>query len=426
MTTRGLRLTLIAGFGGMLAIFLVAAVDAVRLLNELRVENQVVREASLERSRRLASIRTYVLLCDRSKEVSSGLRAALSRALEDLEGYPSSTIDETTDLSELRNLLQRHWQIMEQAEPLLLEPTAVLEISTRVEDADARQLAATGEEISRGFENLARRLGRVLIVALCAALLLAAGCFAYILRIERQNKRRYQQIVQGRAALEQLSARLVDAQESERRAISRELHDEVGQTLGAVLVDAANLANRIPKEDTVSHHYLDNIRSLADGSVNAIRNIALLLRPSMLDDLGLVPALEWQAREVSRRSGIKVKVTAENVSDSLPDAVRTCVYRLVQEALHNVSQHSGAASATVTVRQTNGDLEVAVADDGSGFNPAVTKGMGLLGMEERMRQLGGRLEIESKPGRGTILRARLPLLNNPSPNGVQNQLGHAV
>src|SRR5205814_6236131 len=129
------------------------------------------------------------------------------------------------------------------------------------------------------------------------AILLAVGCIFYIFRIERQNARRYQEITEGRRALEKLSARLVAAQETERRSISRELHDEVGQTLGAVLVDAANLADRIPAEDTVSHRYLDNIRALADTSVNSIRNIALLLRPSMLDDLGLIPALEWQARE---------------------------------------------------------------------------------------------------------------------------------
>ena len=107
-------------------------------------------------------------------------------------------------------------------------------------------------------------------------------------------------------------------------------------------------------DDAVSLQYLDNIRKFADSSVNSIRDIALLLRPSMLDDLGLMPALEWQAREVSRRSGIKVKVIAENVTDSLPDEMRTCIYRLVQEALQNVFRHSGAKSAVVTVRQDGG------------------------------------------------------------------------
>jgi signal transduction histidine kinase len=389
VSTRGLRIILIAGFGGMLLIFLIAAVDSVRLLDRMRADSRILRAASLERSRRLATVRSYILLF-RSRNQSE-LRDALARALEDLAGYQSATLDETTLLNGLRELLEQPQ-----------ESTSVIEIDTRVQDVEARQLAATESEIQRQFEDLGRRLSLVLVIALCFAILLAGGCIVYIFRIERQNSRRYQEIAR-------LSARLVAAQETERRSISRELHDEVGQTLGAVLVDAANLANRIPAEDTVSHRYLDNIRALADTSVNSIRNIALLLRPSMLDDLGLVPALEWQAREVSRRSGVKVKVAAENVSDSLPDALRTCIYRVVQETLNNVSRHSGAKSALVSVQQTEGSIVLTVRDDGSGFEPAKTRGLGLIGMEERVKQLGGRLEIQSQPGHGTLLRATLPM-----------------
>jgi signal transduction histidine kinase len=143
--------------------------------------------------------------------------------------------------------------------------------------------------------------------------------------------------------------------------------------------------------------------------VNSIRDIALLLRPSMLDDLGLMPALEWQAREVSRRSGIKVTVIAGNVPDILSDEMRTCIYRVVQEALHNVSRHSGAKSAVVTVKQEGNSLLLSVEDDGSGFDAEKTRGLGMLGMEERVRQLGGQFEIRSTPGKGTELRARLPI-----------------
>jgi signal transduction histidine kinase len=407
VTTRGLRLALIAGFGGMLLTFLFAAVDSIRLLQQMRADNQILRAASLERSRRLASVRSYILLSRRRVQSKdhSDLRNALARALENLAGYRTSTLDETTLLNSLRALLEEDWRDLDSPK----ESTTVLEIDTRVQDVEERQLAATEAEIQRQFEDLGRRLSLVLIIALCFALLLAAGCIIYIFKIERQNSRRYKEILDGRKELEQLSARLVAAQETERRSISRELHDEVGQTLGAVLVDAANLANRIPAEDTVSHRYLDNIRTLADSSVNSIRNIALLLRPSMLDDLGLIPALEWQAREVSRRSGIKVKVTAENVPDSLPDELRTCIYRVVQETLHNVSRHSGAKNVVVSVQYMGDSLVLTVKDDGSGYDPEKTTGLGLLGMEERVKQLGGRLEIQSQPGQGTLLRATLPI-----------------
>lgn len=391
----------------MLLIFVIAAVDSIRLLHQMRADSRILRAASLERSRRLASVRYYILLHRRDRRPSdnSELSDALARALQNLDGYQTSTLAETALLQNLRVLL-------EQDRLKLGQPsgsTSVLEIDTNVQNVEARQLADTESEIQRQFEDLGRRLSLVLWIALCFAILLATACIVYIFRIERQNRRRYQEIVDGRRALGQLSARLVAAQETERRSISRELHDEVGQTLGAVLVDAANLANRIPAEDSVSHRYLDNIRSLADASVNSIRNIALLLRPSMLDDLGLIPALEWQARELSRRSGIKVKVTAENVTDSLPDPLRTCIYRVVQETLHNVSRHSGAKSVLVCVEQTADTIALTVKDDGAGFDPSKTRGLGLLGMEERVRQLGGRLEIESQPGRGTTLRAALPV-----------------
>ena len=174
----------------------------------------------------------------------------------------------------------------------------MVEITAQLEGIDAKQAASTEAQIQSEFERLGRRLSIALSLGLGAALLLAAGCLLYIFRIERQNSRRYQEVLKARKALEQLSARLVDAQEMERRTISRELHDQVGQTLNAVLVDAANLAKRIQADDAVSLRYLDNIRKFADSSVNSIRDIALLLRPSMLDDLGLIPALEWQAREV--------------------------------------------------------------------------------------------------------------------------------
>ena len=147
----------------------------------------------------------------------------------------------------------------------------------------------------------------------------------------------------------------------------------------------------------------------ADSSVNSIRDIALLLRPSMLDDLGLIPALEWQAREVSRRSGIKITVTAENVSDSLSDEMRTCIYRIVQEALQNVARHSAAKSAVVTVRQDDSSLFLSVEDDGCGFDPERTRGLGMLGMEERVRKLKGQFQIRSASGKGSALLVTLPI-----------------
>ncbi len=401
---RGLRSILIAGFGGMLLIFGVASYEAVRLLRAMRYENRVLRAEARDGANKLATVRYCLLLSQNYPAASEAdVRSRWTQMLSSLGGNDAQ-------LEQLRGMLRQHWVILNhvmqtrygqiaEAQPLQV---SAIQITQRVEDIDARQTAATQLLIQDEFERLGHSLGLALNFSLGTALLLAIGCGVYILRIERQNQERYQEIVQ-------LSARVVDAQETERRTISRELHDQVGQTLNAILVDAANLAKRIPPDDEIGQRYLNNIRSFADSSVNSIRDISLLLRPSMLDDLGLIPALEWQARETSRRTGIDVRVSSENVDDSLPDAIRTCVYRVVQEAVQNAARHSGAKHAKIAVKQSNGFLSLTIEDDGKGFDPKRTKGMGLLGMEERVKQLGGHLEIHSEPNKGTTLRISLPV-----------------
>ena len=137
----------------------------------------------------------------------------------------------------------------------------------------------------------------------------------------------------------------------------------------------------------------------------------------MLDDLGLVPAVEWYAREMSRRGETEVEVRAENISDDLPDPLKLCVYRMVQESLNNANRHAHAKNVTVDLKQSANSISVKIEDDGSGFDPKRTRGMGLLGMEERVKRLGGTITIESRPGTRTIIRAELPVEANPSASG---------
>jgi signal transduction histidine kinase len=430
----GLRLALLIGLGGIALTFLVAGIDAMRLLATMRAENKVLRDAALQRTNHIASIRSCIMLSrnyfldsdqQKATEYLAKVQDARSRSMSDLANYQATTLEERESITNLGNVLNQHWVLLtrvltttpigkpvpasfykDEIAPL---SASFVQISAQLEGIDAKQAATTQAAIESQFERLGSQLSSALGLGLGAALLLAAGCLLYISRVERQNSRRYREVLQARRTLEQLSARLVDAQEKERRTISRELHDQVGQTLNAVLVEAANLAPRIHADDALSRQYLDNIRKFADSSVNSIRDIALLLRPSMLDDLGLIPALEWQAREVSRRSGIHIKIVAEDLTDSLPDEVRTCIYRLVQEALQNVSRHSGAKNASVTVRQEGGSVFLSVEDDGHGFAPDKTRGLGMLGMEERVRQLRGQFQVQSSPGKGTAIRVTLPV-----------------
>lgn len=207
----------------------------------------------------------------------------------------------------------------------------------------------------------------------------------------------------------------MNAQETERRALSRELHDEVGQSLSAVLIELRNLSSALgvrATEETRSQ--VDVIKGLVENTVRVVRNMALLLRPSMLDDLGLVPALRWQAREVSKSTAMDVSVAAELTSDDLPDEYKTCIYRVVQEALHNCARHSHAQTVRIRVQQRPGPqgselVAISIQDDGQGFDASQIKGLGLLGIQERVNRLGGACRVHSAPGKGTVLSVELPL-----------------
>jgi signal transduction histidine kinase len=190
-----------------------------------------------------------------------------------------------------------------------------------------------------------------------------------------------------------LSAQLLQAQEDERRAIARELHDEVGQSFSGALLEEVSPA----------------LRSRLEDAVDSVRRIALSLRPSMLDDIGLVAALEWQAREVGNRCDLAIEVRAEESAGEMPDAHRTCIFRVAQEALRNAARHSGATQVRVAMDKAVRGVTLAVEDNGKGFPAGRTRGLGLLGMEERVAQLGGSFRLRSEPGRGTTVLAELPL-----------------
>jgi len=164
--------------------------------------------------------------------------------------------------------------------------------------------------------------------------------------------------------------------------------------------------------------HLARARDLAERTLRTVRNITLLLRPSLLDDLGLGPALQWQGEDFRRRTGVACDVTEVGLQDDLPDAVKTCVYRVTQEALHNCEKHAGASRVGVRVVQDSGRLTVEVRDDGIGFEQTpdakalATLHFGVLGMKERAASLGGKLTLESAPGNGTSVLLEIPLTDS--------------
>ncbi len=286
-----------------------------------------------------------------------------------------------------------------------------------------RELSDSGEQhlqdIERQFaesrRQAAERLLLMLGVGVLLGILVALFSLHHAESLEREADRRHAEVEQTKGELQQLSARLLEVEEEGRRRLSRELHDEIGQTLALLQIQITNAQSALEGHPTVLREQLQRARSLVEKTVQTVRNISLLLRPALLDDLGLVPALQFQLEDFSRRSGIAAEFAEEDVAEQLPDAVKTCVYRIVQEALHNCEKHSGASKVRLEVRQSQGALTVAVEDNGRGFQlnekrmPRQTTGLGLLGIRERAANAGGSLVIDSKPGSGARIALRIPL-----------------
>jgi signal transduction histidine kinase len=200
--------------------------------------------------------------------------------------------------------------------------------------------------------------------------------------------------------------RVVDAQELERRRLARELHDETGQALTSILLSLKALEERLEGEDARAAAH--EVRELVVSTLQDVRRLAVELRPSALDDFGLVAALERLTQSFSEQTGIAVDFEAA-LPERLPEEVETALYRTVQECLTNVVKHARAGRVSVLLRRRNGSVAAVVEDDGTGFDPALGRegGFGLVGMRERLALLGGRLEIESGD-RGTTIAAEVP------------------
>jgi signal transduction histidine kinase len=212
----------------------------------------------------------------------------------------------------------------------------------------------------------------------------------------RHAATQYEEVTRAKGEMEQLSARLLELEEEGRRRLSRELHDEIGQTLAVLEIEISHAQSLTVDSQPAVRDRLRRARELAGKTVQTVRDISLLLRPALLDDLGLTPA-------------------EEGVQELPPDSVKTCVYRVVQEALHNCEKHAEASQVRVDVRQSPDHIRVEMEDNGRGLElntkgmPGRNAGLGILGMRERAARVGGALTLESSPGRGTRISLQIPL-----------------
>jgi signal transduction histidine kinase len=213
--------------------------------------------------------------------------------------------------------------------------------------------------------------------------------------------------------LRNLSAHLQNVREQERIHIAREMHDELGQLLTGFKMDVAWLNRRMNNaEDPAVKEKLESLMQLADDAVSFVRRLSAELRPSILDDLGLVPALQWHSKEFQKRFNIDVEFHTRLEDISATDLVATGLFRMYQESLTNVARHSGAKKVVANLQRTSSQICLSITDDGKGFEVKGTgekKTLGLLGMKERAIMIGGHLEIISQPGKGTTVIITVPL-----------------
>jgi PAS domain S-box-containing protein len=233
-------------------------------------------------------------------------------------------------------------------------------------------------------------------------------------RNELEREMLFRQLQTSRERLRELTRRLVTVQEDERRRISRELHDEAGQALTALSISLEMLQSDLPPEQADLSQKIADAVELTHATLDRIRSLAQMLRPPALDALGLVPTLTGQCQGFQRRMRIQVSTYFSDLP-TLPETYNITFYRCLQEALTNIARHAHASHVWVELRQDNGEISLCIEDDGQGMyhtgednDQMVAYGLGLVGLQERLELLEGRLEVESKKGQGTRLVARLP------------------
>lgn len=445
--SRQTRVLLWCGFGGLLLLMAVLGLSALSFTSQIEVRQEEIRQDFVERDRTLEKLRsdiyisgTYIrdYLLDNNDVAAASHKAAFFEARHRIEAGAADyehlvRPGESAVFDQFRKELRAYldaidpvlgWTADERRarsvafidKELLPRRMLAVDLTDRIHRLSEQQLDASSQEVKDLFSSFRTRLALLLVFTLGAGIVLAGLSLWRVLGLERETELRFQQVLAAQNESKRLSAELVSAQEGERRRISRELHDEVGQVLSAIMLGLGNLRSAIERQDVdQALHQLQLVEDMTQRNASVVRNISLLLRPTMLDDLGLLPALKWLAREVSRTGGMHVDVATEGPLDDLPEEHRTCVYRVVQEAVNNASRHSGARQVRIYVRQNSPDetgqrrLLVSIQDDGKGFEPLQETGLGILGMGERIARLGGFLNLDSEPGKGTMISFELPL-----------------
>lgn len=245
---------------------------------------------------------------------------------------------------------------------------------------------------------------------------LMAG-IAQQLGLSLENARLYQEAQERETMLAELLHKVVGAQEAERQRIARELHDATGQSLTAIALGLRGVETRLADDRSGLVEQIRELKIFGTNALGELRQIIADLRPSHLDDLGLVAALQWYVQEFENRRGIHTEFLVQGQRSRLPAEYEIVLFRIIQEALTNIAKHAKATEAQVNLEFYPAQIAITVSDNGQGFDPKTVlynrrfhSGWGLLGIQERALLLGGQCEFDSQPGQGTRIRVKAPLM----------------
>jgi signal transduction histidine kinase len=433
MYSRSSLFVLAIGFGVLIVLIAVLTFGAVRRADTIYRDMQTAQDSysQMETLRRnmisdmyLADILVRDYLLDPSPQNAPRhlqelivIRDSLQKRLDQLSVRPKG---DSSRLSRLQAEVEGYWDSLDPifqwtakekterswiflARKVLPHRDAIVSLAREIARLNTENLARERQRLRSSQQALHTFLLQVMGVAVTIGIAVA---LLTTYRVRVLEKR----IEETQDDLRRLSRRLVQAHETERRALSRELHDEVGQMMTALGIQLGNLDTLRTSDETAFHARLEDAKQLNTDAMRALRDLAMGLRPSMLDDLGLPAALEWQGREFSRHTGVPASVNVTGALDDLSDAHRTCIYRVVQEALTNCARHANAKNVAVSVRTARQTIVVVVRDDGIGFKPSASTrgGIGLLGIKERVQALHGKFRILSAPRKGTTIQVQLP------------------
>jgi signal transduction histidine kinase len=439
----GLRVLFLLGFAAIFLVWSTSAYLLVRRMAGADSRGAAMRSRFLYNEQLLSTVRAQTLLSsvylrdallDTTRTSVSTYQSRLYQIRQDIERALVEYVprvaseDERRQWQQLQREISQYWDSMLPVLELERPPTAVearvvvrdelipkretiIRISDAIHSMNQHAFGEEQTELAALREAMRRGVWQTSTVGVLLGLGIALLATRYAGRLESRIHEQHQSELAQKQQLAHLSSQLMQAQEEERRRIARELHDEIGQALTATKLGLAMAARGAPPDVAGP---LQEARAITDRTLQSVRDLSQLLHPSMLDDLGLPDTATWYVRRFSRRTGIASELVVERLKRRLHPEVESSTYRIIQEALTNVARHAEASLCRVEISQVDSSLRIRIEDNGKGFDPAATspavsRGLGLVSVRERVARLGGTLSVESKVGAGTRLLVDLPV-----------------